>query len=61
MDTEQSYIDGTTAYDDMQDDALIDPNNEYSTEFGEVPHEEEKGSINSKSMFAPYMYGRYTY
>tara|TARA_R110002110_G_scaffold115064_2_gene285323 strand:- start:4925 stop:5500 length:576 start_codon:yes stop_codon:yes gene_type:complete len=61
MDTEKPYITGTTAYDDMQDDALIDPDNEYSTELGEVPHAEEKGSINQSSMFAPYVYGRYTY
>lgn len=61
MKSEEPYIKGTTAYDDMQDDALIEPDNLSSTELGEVPHEEEKGSINSKSMFAPYMYGRYTY
>ncbi len=39
MDTEQPYIAGTTAYDDLQDDALTDPDNEYSTDLGEVPHE----------------------
>lgn len=61
MELEQPYIAGTTAYDDMQDSALTDPDNEYSTEFGEVPHAAEKGSIDSKSMFAPYLYGRYTY
>ena len=61
METEKPYITGTTAYDDMQDDALIDPDNEYSTELGEVPHEAEKGSLNQASMFAPYVYGRYTY
>tara|TARA_R100001082_G_scaffold105777_1_gene78129 strand:- start:509 stop:1081 length:573 start_codon:yes stop_codon:yes gene_type:complete len=61
MDTEQPYIDGTTAYDDLQDDALLDPDNEYSTELGEVPHEEKKGSIVQHDLFAPYLYGRYTY
>jgi len=61
METEQPYITGTTAYDDMQDDALIDPDNEHSTELGTVPHEAEKGSINQSSLFAPYIYGRYTY
>jgi len=61
MDTEEPYIVGTTAYDDLQDDALIDPDNEYSTDLGEVPHEEEKGSITQHNMFAPYLYGRYTY
>ncbi len=61
METEQPYITGTTAYDDMQDDALLEPDNEYSTELGEVPHAEEKGSIVQNNLFAPYLYGRYTY
>ena len=61
MNTEQSYIKGTTAYDDISDDHLISPDGEYSTELGEVPQEQEKGSIRQGSGFAPYMYGRYTY
>ena len=61
MDSEQPYIAGTTAYDDMQDDALVDPDNEYSTELGEVPHEDQKGSMQQRDMFAPYLYGRYSY
>ena len=61
MTTEDSYIKGTTAYDDMEDDHLISPDGEYSTELGEVPHEERKGSINQRSLFAPYLYGRYSY
>ena len=61
MKEEAPYIKGTTAYDDLQDDALLDPDNEYSTELGEVPHEEEKGSILQHNIFAPYLYGRYTY
>tara|TARA_R100001509_G_scaffold153985_1_gene115284 strand:+ start:1231 stop:1800 length:570 start_codon:yes stop_codon:yes gene_type:complete len=59
--TEQPYISGTTAYDELQDDALMEPSNEESTELGEVPAEERKGSINQNSIFAPYLYGRYTY
>jgi len=61
MTSEQPYITGTTAYDDLQDDALVDPDNEYSTDLGDVPHAEKKGSIKSDSLFAPYLYGRYTY
>ena len=61
MTEEQPYIAGTTAYDDLQDDALLEPDNENSTEFGEVPHAEEKGSLHQHNMFAPYLYGRYTY
>ena len=37
------------------------PDDSLSTELGEVPHEEEKGSIRSYGMFDPYLYGRYTY
>ena len=40
---------------------LSDPGMEDSTELGEVPHEEEKGSIKQRGLFAPYLYGRYTY
>ena len=61
MTSEQPYITGTTAYDDLQDDALVDPDNEYSTELGEVPHADNKGSIQQQNLFAPYLYGRYTY
>jgi len=61
METERPYITGTTAYDDLQDDALLEPDNEFSTEMGEVPHAEKKGSITQQNLFAPYLYGRYTY
>ena len=61
MTAEQPYMVGSTAYDDLQDDALIDPDNEYSTELGEVPHEDQKGSILQQNLFAPYLYGRYSY
>ena len=40
---------------------LSEPGMEDSTELGEVPHEEEKGSMKQRGMFAPYLYGRYTY
>jgi hypothetical protein len=49
------------SHDDDMENALIDPDDEHATELGEVPHEEEKGSILQKNMFAPYLYGRYTY
>ena len=61
MNTEESYLKGSTAYDDMSDDHLLSPDGEYSTELGEVPAAEKKGSINDKNLFAPYLYGRYTY
>ena len=61
MTTEESYLKGTTAYDDMSDEHLLSPDGEYSTELGEVPAEEKKGSILQHNLFAPYLYGRYTY
>tara|TARA_R100001015_G_C4635130_1_gene203606 strand:- start:11608 stop:12177 length:570 start_codon:yes stop_codon:yes gene_type:complete len=61
METEEPAITGRTAYDDMSDDHLLSPDGEYSTELGEVPAEDQKGSILQHNLFAPYLYGRYTY
>lgn len=59
--TERPYFESTQAHDDMMDDATLDPDADNSTELGEVPQEEEKGSILQHNLFAPYLYGRYTY
>ena len=48
-------------HDDMMQDNMLNPDDKHATELGEVPHEEEKGSILQKNLFAPYLYGRYTY
>ena len=48
-------------HEDLMNDAILNPDDEHATELGEVPHEEEKGSILQKNLFAPYLYGRYTY
>ena len=61
MEEEQPMMSGRTGYEDMVDDHLLSPDGEYSTELGEVPHEEEKGSIRQHNLFSPYLYGRYTY
>ena len=45
IDEERPYFASVDTYDDMMDDALVDPDEENSTELGEVPHEEKKGSI----------------
>lgn len=58
---EKPMSDFLESHDDMMDDALLNPDAEHATELGEVPHEEEKGSILQKNLFAPYLYGRYTY
>ena len=54
-------MDELDAHDQLMDDILTNPDEKNSTELGEVPHEEEKGSILQKNLFAPYLYGRYTY
>ena len=61
IDEERPYFASVEAYDEMMDDFLIDPDDEHATELGEVPHAEEKGSILQHNLFAPYLYGRYTY
>jgi len=48
-------------HDDMIQDELLEPDQEMSTDLGEVPHEPDKGSIKRYGMFDPYLYGRYTY
>jgi len=58
---EKPITDSMEAHDELMDDALLNPDEEHATELGEVPHEEEKGSILQKNLFAPYLYGRYTY
>ena len=61
MDDERPYFKSMEAYDEMMDDALLDPDAKDSTELGEVPQEAEKGSINQSVLFSPYLYGRYMY
>ena len=59
--TEKPIFKSLDAHDDMMQDNILDPDDEHATELGEVPHEEEKGSILQRNLFAPYLYGRYTY
>ena len=61
VNTEKPYFDSVEAHDEMYDDYLLNPDEEHSTELGEVPNEEEKGGIRRHNLFAPYLYGRYTY
>ena len=61
MKTEEPYIRGTTAYDQMEDDALIDPDNANSTPLGQVDQRAKKGSIDPQTIFAPYLYGRFAF
>jgi len=62
VNTERPYFESSEAHDEMMDDALLDPDDEFSTELGEVPHEEEKGSIrHGGSIFGANIYGRHMY
>ena len=49
------------SYQEDVRDLFLEPDDEDATELGEVPHEEEKGSIRQQGRFWPYAYGRYTY
>ena len=59
--TERPHFEAAKAHDNMMDDALLNPNDENSTELGEVPHEEEKGSIKQRPIFGANIYGRHMY
>tara|TARA_R110002153_G_scaffold68019_1_gene180868 strand:- start:232 stop:861 length:630 start_codon:yes stop_codon:yes gene_type:complete len=61
MQTESGYINNLKGHDEDMEKHLVNPDGEYSTELGEVPHEDQKGSIRQRNLFAPYLYGRYTY
>jgi hypothetical protein len=61
MASERPHFEAIKQYDDLMDDYLTEPDREHSTELGEVPHEKEKGSIRQHNLFAPYLYGKYTY
>jgi hypothetical protein len=45
LEEEKPYYEHINAYHDQLEDELVDPDAEHSTELGEVPQEETKGSI----------------
>jgi len=61
INSEKPYMQSMSDHEDIENDLLLDPDAENSTELGEVPHEEKKGSILQRGLFAPYLYGKYTY
>ena len=61
MKEEKPMMDYMESYDELMDDALLDPNAKDSTELGEVPQAEEKGSISQHSMFGADHYVRNSY
>jgi hypothetical protein len=54
IDEERPYFESLDAIVAMDDDALIHPDKEYSTELGEVPQAVEKGSIRPGFIRDPY-------
>ena len=52
--SEKPMMDDAREYDDDLDNYYANPDDNETTELGEVPHEEEKGSMAQRGMFAPY-------
>lgn len=60
IDTERPYFEFVEKYEDMETERLTDPEEEDSTELGEVPHDETKGSMRPGYNYGPY-WQSYTY
>ena len=60
IDSERPYFEFAEEYEDMQADRLLDPDEEDSTELGEVPHDATKGSLRQGYNYGPY-WQSYTY
>ncbi len=54
IDKERPYFRNRQKYEDDEMDYLVDPDAENSTELGEVPHEEKKGSLIPGYIRGPY-------
>jgi hypothetical protein len=54
IDTERPYFEFVDQYEEMEEDRFLEPDEELSTELGEVPHEKVKGNIRPGYNFGPY-------
>tara|TARA_R110000851_G_scaffold254634_2_gene407167 strand:+ start:2987 stop:3547 length:561 start_codon:yes stop_codon:yes gene_type:complete len=54
IDEERPYFEFIEKHEDLATDRFTDPDEEYSTELGEVPHEDQKGSLRPGYNFGPY-------
>ena len=54
IDSERPYFEFVEEYEDMQADRLTDPDEEDSTELGEVPHDATKGNLKPGYNYGPY-------
>jgi hypothetical protein len=60
IDEERPYFEFMEKFDEMETDHFVEPDEEESTELGEVPHDEVKGSIRPGYNYGPY-WQSYTY
>ena len=60
MDEERPYFEFVDKLEDMVVDRFVDPNDEESTELGEIPHDQKKGSLQPMAGNAHYWLS-YTY
>lgn len=54
IDTERPYFEFIEKFEEMDEDRFLDPEDELSTELGDVPHEDVKGNIRPGYNFGPY-------
>ena len=54
IDEERPYFEFMDKFEEMETDHFVDPDEEESTELGEVPHDEVKGSIRPGYNYGPY-------
>jgi hypothetical protein len=54
IDEERPYFEFVEDFEDMETERLTDPNEEDSTELGEVPHEGSKGTLMPGYNYGPY-------
>jgi len=60
IDEERPYFEFVEKFEDLAVDRFTDPDEEESTELGEVPHEEVKGTLRPGYNYGPY-WQNYTY
>jgi hypothetical protein len=54
IDEERPYFEFVEKYEDMETERLTDPDDESTTDLGEVPHEESKGTMQPGYNYGPY-------
>jgi|10_taG_2_1085330.scaffolds.fasta_scaffold32388_1 hypothetical protein len=60
IDEEKPYFEFGDEYEEMTSDRFTDPEDEESTELGEVPHDDTKGTLRPGYNYGPY-WQNYTY